>query len=73
MDIYLTMAVSNQKALTTLVSAHIQILFPFGAMYQIYAFSFAVLCIILFRLSSILGAVGLFRSDLLLICNMVWP
>ena len=28
MDIYLTMAVSSQKALTTLVSALIQILFP---------------------------------------------
>ena len=37
------------------------------------AFSFAVLCIIVFRLSSIFRAVDLFRSHMLLIFNMVWP
>ena len=37
------------------------------------AFLFAVLCIIVCRPFSIFGAVGLFRSDELLIFNMVWP
>ena len=39
------------------------------------AFSFAVhvLCIIVFRLFSILGALGLNWSVMLLIFNMVWP
>ena len=38
------------------------------------AFLFAVdLCIIVVRLSSTLRAVGLFRSDILLFFNMVWP
>ena len=36
------------------------------------AFSSAVLCIIVFRLSSLFGALGLFRSDMLLISHMVW-
>ena len=35
-------------------------------------FSFVVLCIFVFRLFSILRAVGLFRSDMLLIFHMVW-
>ena len=30
-------------------------------------------CIIVLRLFNIFGAVGLFRSDMLLIFNMVWP
>ena len=34
------------------------------------AFSFVVLCIIVFRLFSIFGAVGLFRSDMLLIFSI---
>ena len=37
------------------------------------AFSFAVLCIVVFRLFSILGAVGLLRSDILFIFHVVWP
>ena len=37
------------------------------------AFSFANLYIIVFRLSIIFAAVGLFISDMLLIFNMVWP
>ena len=37
------------------------------------AFSFADLCIIMFRLSNIFSAVSLFRSDMLLIFNMVLP
>ena len=39
---------------------------------KLAAFSFAVLGIIVFRLSSILGAVSLFKPNMLLICNMVW-
>ena len=35
-------------------------------------FSFVVLYIIVLRLFNIFGAVGLFRSDMLLIFNMVW-
>ena len=37
------------------------------------AFSFAVLCIIMFYCLAFFGAVGLFRSDMLLIFYMVWP
>ena len=36
------------------------------------AFSFAVLCIMFYCLA-FFGAVGLFRSDMLLIFYMVWP
>ena len=35
--------------------------------------AFAVLCIIMFHWLVFLGAVGLFRSNMLLIFNMVWP
>ena len=37
------------------------------------AYSFAVLCIIMFYCLVFFGAVGLFRSDMLLIFYMVWP
>ena len=37
------------------------------------AFSFAVLCIIMFHCLVLFGTVGLFRSDMMLIFYMVWP
>ena len=37
------------------------------------AFLFVVLCIIMFHCLVFFGALGLFRSDILLIFNMVWP